>query len=507
MANSVGLKRVASVSLLFLLLIAIVSVMHWDILAEATPAMIDVPGKYPTIQDAINNAGSGDIIFVHKGTYYENIVINKSVSLIGEDRDLTVIFGSGALQPQYVINLIASGASVKDFTIRTNASLQSPIAISSAAGNVVENNIIEDGFNGLQLFSSYANVISDNIISDNQYRGLYLYASGYNVFSGNVFANNVVAGIELDYSDDNVFSGNTIHDNTNGIALYSSSNGNVFYHNNFNNTLQLWSDSTNSTNVWSVNGEGNYWSDYSGRDLNGDGIGSSPYSTDTEGGDSYPLMGPFYDLSVPLNGQTYDVNLISNSSVSGLRFAFGEETGNKMVIFNVAGEEGIVGFCRIMIPLGLMDSPFIIIGGEGEIVSKVLSASNKTDAFLYFTWSHSNQTISIISSETLHLYTSLLDEYDKLLAALNSMNATQSSFLENYSTLLANLSELQNRDSKLNASYYGHLSDYSRNVENLRNLMYVFAATTAIFLITTVYLSRRANPGIKQKPRVNENEE
>jgi hypothetical protein len=219
------------------------------------------------------------------------------------------------------------------------------------------------------------------------------------------------------------------------------------------------------------------------------------------------LMGPFYDLDVVLGSQTYDVNLISNSSVSGLRFTFGEETGNKMVIFNVAGEEGTIGFCRIMIPLGLMESPFIVVGGQGEITPKLLNVSNATNAYLYFTYVHSNQTISIISSETLLLYNDLRDEYAKLLADLYNLNATQSSFLENYTTLLGSLTELQNRYLALNASYYEHLSDYSRNVDSLQNLMYIFAFTTAIFLITTVYLSKRADTGIKQRKKGRTNEE
>jgi parallel beta-helix repeat protein len=499
MKSRVELKKGASVPLLFLLLLAIISSMRCDMLVATSPTIIDVPGEYSTIQDAINNASGGNTIFVHKGAYYGDIVINKSVSLVGEDRDLTVIYGS---EPYYVISIIAGGASVKGFTVRAYRSAVNSITVYSG-GNILEGNRIEDGYLGLTL-SSGNNMILDNIISNNT-DGLSIYYSGNNVISGNVVVNNSI-GISLYSSENNMFSGNTICANANGINLYSSVNNNVFCHNNFNNTLQVWSDSSNSTNIWSLNGEGNYWSDYTGHDLNGSGIGDIPYSTDTEAGDSYPLMGAFYDLHVVLNSQTYDVNLISNSSVSGLRFTFGEETGNKMVIFNVAGEEGTIGFCRIMIPLSLMESPFVVVGGEGEITPKLLSVSNATNAYLYFTWVHSNQTISIISSETLQLYNDLRDEYAKLLTDLYGLNATQSSFLGNYSTLLGSLIELQNRYLALNASYYEHLSDYSRNVESLQNLMYIFAFTTAIFLVTTVYLSKSADTGIKQRKKGLSNE-
>ena len=60
------------------------------------------PDNYTTIQGAINDANDGDTVFVYNGTYYENIVVDKSINLVGEDNEKTTIDGnkSGNVDPQ-----------------------------------------------------------------------------------------------------------------------------------------------------------------------------------------------------------------------------------------------------------------------------------------------------------------------------------------------------------------------------------------------------------------------
>jgi parallel beta-helix repeat protein len=52
-------------------------------------------GNYTKIQDAIDDASDGDTVFVYddRSPYCENLNVTKSISLIGEDRDTTVIDG------------------------------------------------------------------------------------------------------------------------------------------------------------------------------------------------------------------------------------------------------------------------------------------------------------------------------------------------------------------------------------------------------------------------------
>ncbi|PNX51882.1 MAG: hypothetical protein BV456_01445 [Thermoplasmata archaeon M8B2D] len=52
------------------------------------------PGNYTRIQDAIDDASNGDTLYVFSGNYFEDLTINKSIQLIGEDKDNVIIYGS-----------------------------------------------------------------------------------------------------------------------------------------------------------------------------------------------------------------------------------------------------------------------------------------------------------------------------------------------------------------------------------------------------------------------------
>ncbi|MEM3011174.1 MAG: hypothetical protein QXE76_05130 [Candidatus Bathyarchaeia archaeon] len=76
-----------------LLLLFFTALAQPNFTVSATPNIIRVPQDYPTIQEAINAATSGDTILVAAGTYYEHVIINKTVSLKGEGPNVSVIDG------------------------------------------------------------------------------------------------------------------------------------------------------------------------------------------------------------------------------------------------------------------------------------------------------------------------------------------------------------------------------------------------------------------------------
>jgi hypothetical protein len=82
-----------------------------------------------------------------------------------------------------------------------------------------------------------------------------------------------------------------------GISFFDASN-NLIFNNNFidnydqyhGNYAQVGSE--DSINMWDDGKMGNYWSDYTGIDANGDGIGDTPYVVDSKNTDRYPLIKP-----------------------------------------------------------------------------------------------------------------------------------------------------------------------------------------------------------------------
>jgi len=164
-------------------------------LAKSDPAVLRVPVDYPTIQEAVDAASLGDIVYVYAGTYYENVVIDKSLDLMGENRETTIIDGSLAGNVVYVT---ASSVSVHGFTVRNS-------------GTAWQNNF------GIYIFGegSDSNSVSDNIITNN---GCGIRLEGY-----------------LGDSSNNVIDGNSITDNGAGLSLWLSSNNRIYRNNVQNN--------------------------------------------------------------------------------------------------------------------------------------------------------------------------------------------------------------------------------------------------------------------------------
>jgi len=305
--------------------------------ACVTQKTIVVPRDYPTIQQAINHAKDGDTIRVWRGTYKENIVVNKMLNIMGNGSSVTIIDGGGSGN---VVEITADGVEISGFTIKGSGIGGSGIYVSShyntiqrnmitmngyglkldaSSGNQIKNNdVIENNIQGLWLYRSHANTISGNTIAENG-NSLLLnssfvssknvgigvminFSSIGNSFEGNTISNNEFIGIAInETSRSNSFIGNGITGNQFGVKGLGASDNNIYHHNDLLDNSQNAFDT--NIDIWDDGSEGNYWSDYTGEDTDNDGIGDTPHNI--PGGnnqDRYPLMNPVRPNRPVING-------------------------------------------------------------------------------------------------------------------------------------------------------------------------------------------------------------
>jgi len=188
------------------------------------------PGNYSTIQEAINNASDGDTVFVYNDSspYYENVVVNKIINLVGEDRSSTIIDGNESFS---VLEIYGDGVNISGFTIQNG---EYGIFIFGDGCTIINSCIKNNDQCGISLSKYHDCVIIDNEITDND-GGLDIYYSSNIKILGNIISDNS-EGVALIYNTERVLiEGNIISNNAGGLGIIGSSNniisGNEFSRN------------------------------------------------------------------------------------------------------------------------------------------------------------------------------------------------------------------------------------------------------------------------------------
>jgi nitrous oxidase accessory protein len=312
--------------LVLLMFISAVSSFPQIGIVKAEADAIVVPDDYGSIQEAIDSASEGDTVYVKEGTYHENVVVNKSLSLVGENVDTTIIDGAPSEGYRIPIKIQCDNVSVSGFKLLYG---YAGITVGEVKHCNISGNRIAGGQHGIKLFgTSYSNITENYLELIGLSGAIQLSASNYNLVTENYITsctegiqiwqhstNNTVTentitkcddiAIRLQYADNNTVARNYVSNSRLGTTIYVANNNTITHNSYVNNTEQLPSgDWEWYAKTFGYNGSvniinQNYYSDYNGTDGNGDGLGDTPYIINDENQDPYPLMEPIEIKAIP----------------------------------------------------------------------------------------------------------------------------------------------------------------------------------------------------------------
>jgi parallel beta-helix repeat protein len=251
-----------------------------------------------TIEDStlLNNSRNGIIIRINSNynTIQNNIVMDGDPirsSGIGTDIgcDFNTFINNTVHNHIYGIDIWSNNINITGNHVTNSIeSARDGIYVRDGRHNFVSNNVVNThpDCNGIFLDFCNETTVINNHLFNNQ---IGIYNRGENNYIASNLLENNYGGLAPQQSFNSIFFNNTLIGNEKGILVNSPTN--TFYMNYLYNNLLSVYEATSLSNNWSYNGIGNYWSDYSGADLNDDGIGDTPYLIDgpANSQDDYPI--------------------------------------------------------------------------------------------------------------------------------------------------------------------------------------------------------------------------
>jgi len=298
--------------------------------------------EFSSIQEAIYHSNEEDTIFVKSGMYIENVIVDKSVSIVGEKAETTIIDGGSEWS---VLEIVHDNATVMSLTIENSGGFPyCGILLNHVKNcNITGNIIINNGY-GVKLQSASDNVLRNNVMINNTYnfgvfgvdlldfmndvhvsntingKPIHYWVSKHDasipldaayvalVNCTNITVNNLNLiengqGLLLAFTTNSTIVNNNIARNENGLWLLQST-GNSIFHNNFIENLHHTNIYKSEDNLWDDGypSGGNYWNAHTISDFyrgvyqnetGSDGINDTSYFIFSADEDKYPLTKPY----------------------------------------------------------------------------------------------------------------------------------------------------------------------------------------------------------------------
>lgn len=172
-----------------------------------------------SIQLQLDSASPSDVILVGNGTFYENLIINKSIILRSINGAVIDGRGNGG-----TITLAGDGVMVEGFTIK-NSSSEGISIISN--NNILRNNTVEGCQIGIDVIDSNGNIIEANTIRNNEESGVFIKNSSNTLLNYNYIYGNTGDGLAIYDCRDTAIVGNNASKNGYGMYIKNSATNDI----------------------------------------------------------------------------------------------------------------------------------------------------------------------------------------------------------------------------------------------------------------------------------------
>jgi parallel beta-helix repeat protein len=294
------------------------------------------PGS--SIQTAIDGAGAGDTIYVHAGTYVENVDVDKRITLIGDGADVVMV--QAADVGDHVFRVSTEYVNISGFKVTGTAGYNCAgiYLIYANHCNISDNNA-SDNNHGIHVGYSNDNILQNNIANSNNWGyGIYLHSSSNNTLAGNIANSNNDHGIHLRFSNNNTLTNNIVNSNNiYGICLRSSNNNTLQSNNASGNNYGIHMYESSNNDLTGNNASDNHYGIYIDRSSN---------STLT----SNTISGNTYNFGVYVYGYVshHTHNIDTSNTVDGRPIYYWVDQQDKQIPCN-AGFVGVVNSTNITV--------------------------------------------------------------------------------------------------------------------------------------------------------------